>query len=163
MNRNPPHPRTMNASFASMYGSPGQHQRQFPNPHSLLQFPGPCHDGDVSVRTSGGVSSVLRQDHPVSSASSNVAPTLRHLPVSCISLNSHAHNRLTLPHIPRARINRLTSGSGAWLQGSNSSYSMGSGKSWGVRTETYIAEAVNPCPSPLFTHTLFIRFRFPVQ
>ncbi|XP_055703535.1 uncharacterized protein LOC129802023 [Phlebotomus papatasi] len=33
----------------------------------------------------------------------------------------------------RARINRLTSGSGSWrLQGSASSYSMGSSKSWGV-------------------------------
>ncbi|GAB0093980.1 hypothetical protein DMENIID0001_091780 [Sergentomyia squamirostris] len=35
--------------------------------------------------------------------------------------------------ICRARINRLTSGSGSWrLQGSTSSYSMGSSKSWGV-------------------------------
>ncbi|XP_059622354.1 uncharacterized protein LOC132265632 [Phlebotomus argentipes] len=35
--------------------------------------------------------------------------------------------------ICRARINRLTSGSGSWrLQGSASSYSMGSSKSWGV-------------------------------
>lgn len=83
---------------------------------------------------SGSLPPVLRQNHPIRCAGSNAPPKMRHLPVNSFLSISHPLTRLTPDPFTthRTRINRLTSGSGSWLAGSNSSYSMGSGKSWGV-------------------------------
>lgn len=51
---------------------------------------GPCHNGDISLRTSSGVSSVLREDHPICSTGPNASPKMCNLSVSNNVLYTHA-------------------------------------------------------------------------